>query len=201
MSDKPIIFSAAMVNGLLSGRKTQTRRVLKPQPIADRIVWRGDHWLWYSGDGDSGAARVPFAPGDRLWCKEAWRCPQAYDDLKPSDLSGEETVRHEAGPVFVPLVGGRYRHARFMPRWASRLTLIVTDVRIQRLQEITAEDATAEGIPWEPDALAPYEWSVSRFADLWDSLHGPDAWGANPWVVALTFDVHRGNIDQIGSAA
>ena len=84
-----------------------------------------------------------------------------------------------------------------MPRWASRLTLTITDVRVQRLQEITAEDVTAEGIPFEADALAPYEWSVARFADLWNTIHGPDAWDANPWCAAISFTVHRCNIDKM----
>jgi hypothetical protein len=89
-----------------------------------------------------------------------------------------------------------------MPRWASRLTLIVTDVRVQRLQDISEEDARAEGI-FTPEIgyvnlgkKAP----VIQYAMLWNSLHGPDAWDANPWVSAITFTVHHGNIDQMRAA-
>lgn len=82
-----------------------------------------------------------------------------------------------------------------MPRWASRLTLIVTDVRVQRLQDISRGDAMGEGCPFQnmADGDDPREW----FRALWNSLHGPDAWDANPWVCALTFTVHRCNIDQM----
>ena len=81
-----------------------------------------------------------------------------------------------------------------MPRWASRLTLIVTDVRVQRLQDITVEDALAEGVQKTDEYL---DMPRMAFRALWDSLHGPGAWNDNPWVCALTFDVHRRNIDQM----
>ena len=95
-----------------------------------------------------------------------------------------------------------------MPRWASRLTLTVTNVRVQRLQQITAEECTAEGIGHSYSLLSADLWQDYRqaagawltepresFRTLWNSLHGPDAWGANPWVVALTFTVEHRNID------
>ena len=93
----------------------------------------------------------------------------------------------------------RWRPSIHMPRSASRLTLTVTEVRVQRLQDISEEDARAEGIegeflPW-PQGYWTYR---PYFAELWNSLHGPDAWDANPWVVALSFTVQHGNIDQIG---
>jgi len=91
-----------------------------------------------------------------------------------------------------------------MPRWASRLTLTVTDVRVQRLQDITEDDAQAEGLVqayegWATDTQGRCWGPTARdsFVQLFDSLHGTHAWGKNPWVVALTFDVHRGNIDEV----
>ncbi|MES2814496.1 MAG: hypothetical protein V4720_06340 [Pseudomonadota bacterium] len=214
MADRPIIFSAPMVRALLEGRKSQTRRVLNPQPDltdADRVrcvEWKG---AIYSGN-----TRILYAPGDRLYVREAWRTARAYDDLVPSEMAGEEPVKYEADgaeqmwgwpDLFQP---GRYRHARFMPRWASRITLGVTEVRVQRLQEISEADAVAEGIERARSGRF-YDPTVSRgtaahlggmhlsarsaYEVLWNSLHGPDAWDANPWVVAVSFTVERRNID------
>lgn len=88
-----------------------------------------------------------------------------------------------------------------MPRWASRLTLVVTDARVQRVQEISAEDCAREGVKISDIALTNkgYIWgNREAFRDLWNSLHGHDAWERNNWVAAYTFTVHRCNVDQIG---
>ena len=91
-----------------------------------------------------------------------------------------------------------------MPRWASRLTLTVTDVRVQRLQDISEADAQAEGLVevyegWATDSAGRHWGPTARdsYRILWNDLHGPEAWAANPWVAALTFETHRHNIDQI----
>ncbi|MCA2014410.1 hypothetical protein LCM17_23165 [Cereibacter sphaeroides] len=215
-ADKPIIFSGPMVRALLDGRKTQTRRLLKPQPI---VAFGGiceQDGIWWTCDSLTPLdaierLAVRHRIGDRLYVREAWRTAAAYDDLPPIDLGGEEAIRYEVDghiqtwgwPESGPM--GRYRHARFMPRWASRLTLIVTDVRVQRLQEISAQDTIAEGVWCETcEAMrqsACYERgcfaSADAFRSLWNSLHGPEAWGANPWVAAVSFAVHRCNIDQM----
>lgn len=199
MPDRPIIFSAPMIRALLDGRKTQTRRLFKVP--AGSYVEQGRVWAMTDGC-PYGDAALPYRPGDRLWVREAWRVEQCFDDRSPDELPNGEIVarQYEADCVrrfwkYAHLPVGRYRHAIHMPRWASRLTLLVNEVRVQRLHEISAEDAAAEGIPFEADALAPYEWSVARFADLWNSIHGPGAWDSNPWVAAISFDVQRGNID------
>lgn len=180
MSDKGIIFSAPMVRALLDGRKSQTRRVLK--------------------EDKCGAPILPYLPGDLLYVREAaawvsgwgWRYRADDDDL---------TEKRQAGEV------GKWRPSIHMPRTASRLTLIVTDVRVQRLQEIDATDARAEGMSREygrMSADAPQMQTnneVQDFAILWNSLHGPEAWDENPWVVAITFETHRRNIDQMARAA
>jgi hypothetical protein len=88
-----------------------------------------------------------------------------------------------------------WRPSLFMPRWASRLTLLVTDVRVERLQDISEADAIAEGWPNEPGAALRDAYPIGWYANLWNSLHGHDAWDANPWVVAVTFAAQRGNID------
>jgi hypothetical protein len=197
MTDRPIIFSAPMVKALIEGRKTQTRRILKPQPVPC-LSWSAPPPGTYPSA--NGWSRFPCAPGDRLWVREAhalapasaYRMSEGVAQVvNPSDP--DRACIYREG--FDRSTGGlRWRPSIHMPRWASRLTLTVTEVRVQRLQEISAEDCTAEGVPFEADALAPYEWSVSRFADLWNSLHGTDAWDANPWVVAPTFTVRKGNI-------
>lgn len=228
MADKPIIFSAPMVCALLDGRKTQTRRVIKnvpdapparcaprnapkhPAPYLDAYCGErptstnprgmGRNWHWWQIDDRPGpvAFRLPYATGDRLYVREAvcwvsrlgWRYRADDDDL--SD-------KREAGEV------GRWHPSIHMPRLASRITLTVTDVRVQRLQEISEADAVAEGCEatgWRPTYGNPdnagFEESIpakDAFADLWSSLHGPGAWEANPWVAAYSFTVQRGNID------
>jgi hypothetical protein len=206
---KPILFSAPMIRALLDGRKTQTRRVLTPQP--DDL---------YEGQIPR---QLHIAIGDRLWVREAWRAPVMHDHIKPSDLALGMSRSYEAddeqlsgfGNDAVPFpigIAGKLRPGMFMMRWASRLTLIVTDVRVQRLREISEEDALAEGIQsrvWKSARFEPQTCfgigdveyhaptASAAFADLWNSINGPDAWDANPWVAAYSFSVHRCNIDAL----
>ena len=211
MADRPIIFSAPMVRAMIEGRKTQTRRTLGTgNTLFDGGPWTALHkrqvWDWegaWVDDGPSPAGnpgpylKLPWKggdddrfedgmvhriypviqPGDRLFVKEAvtwvsawgWRYRADNDDL---------SEKREQGEV------GRWRSPIFMPRMASRLTLTVTDVRVQRLAELTDADAIAEGINVTDDC-AP---SVT-YAKLWDDLNAKRgfSWQSNPWVVALTF--------------
>ena len=155
---------------------------------------------------------LPFDVGDRLWVREAFRGSKDYDAYPPREWS-HWPVHYEADGAPDPRdeVGenGKLRSPIHMPRWASRLTLTVTDVRVERLQEISEADAQAEGFPisWDGkpyDPPSPQEdswqgYGRSSMSLYWNSLHGPDAWDANPWICALTFTVSRGNID--GGAA
>ena len=225
MTERPIIFSAPMVRALLEGRKTQTRRILKLQPeAADCIEAHPDHANEFSpwrGGERLHSIVVPFAKGDRLWVRENCR----GEELD----SGLDGVRYKADDVFVPIENTQragidwlalhtYRGHRgscvgpwvpsiHMPRWASRITLEVTEVRVQRLQDITPEDARDEGVErrsrkvrqmWlfgadkEQRAAIYLRACVWEFEDLWNGIHGPGSWDANPWVAAISFTVEKG---------
>lgn len=215
--DRPIIFSAPMVRALLDGRKTQTRRVLNPQPAgwAEGCYHRPDgRWIWVTGprpDNGPGPGvmlseesfRIPYAAGDRLYVREAF----SYETLDV-DRNGFMPPWYWADGN--PASGDftRPKPSIHMPRWASRITLTVTEVRVQRLQEISEEDAGAEGIFHRPSDFYPqgvwthggdegWHTPEAAYRHLWNSLHGPDAWDENPWVVAITFTTERRNIDAI----
>ena len=201
MTDRPIIFSAPMIKALLDGRKSQTRRVLtgKSGIAAAHSVERiGAHWIACEYDR-RWPLRLPYAPGGRLWVREAHALvpSSAYrmsdgvaQAIDPADADSA-CVYREGWERCAP----RWRPSIHMPRWASRLTLVVTDVRVTRLHDIIRGDAMAEGCPFSNMAAGPdpREW----FRDLWNSIHGPEAWAANPWVAALTFKTHRCNIDKM----
>lgn len=190
MSDKPIIFSAPMVRALLNGTKTQTRRVIKKKAALDALAIGGPNWLTLPGNAD--LLPVNVRPGDRLWVREAvawvsawgWRYRADNDDLSEKRESGEVE---------------KWKPSIHMPRHASRLTLTVTDVRVQRLQEISLGDICAEGLARSIYDFAPVQRGFDAFDALWDSIHGKGAAAANPWVAAYTFTVQRGNIDQLGA--
>ncbi len=253
MNARPILFSEPMVRALLDGRKTQTRRVMKPQPPNEArsagviSSASASHGLWWwlddtdlmeaSSIGDQ--FRCPYGvPGDLLWVRETFFCDDfqypngdahSYrivngervaltDEERKAKMLENMLYRADGEPAFegstdpVP-----WRPSIHMPRWASRLTLRVTDVRVQRVQDISREDVIAEGI--EPPrcpkcgytrgdchlhmdhhlcGLETPTHEASAFASLWDSLHKDrEAWAANPWVWALTFEVLRENVDAV----
>jgi hypothetical protein len=202
-SDRPIIFSAPMVLALLAGRKTQTRR------LAKRHVVRKMPGGFYQDFIDQPSPWLKVAPGDRLWVRENAVAEEQYDvagvfyhadggwqPIANCEAAAEAWFRMHTYGVTDPLNGGRIVPSIHMPRWASRLTLTVTDVRVQRLQDISEEDAAAEGVPafQEVGRTHPDPHRLN-FRLTWDSLHGAGAWEANPEVVALSFTVERRNID------
>ena len=221
MAGKPIIFSGPMVRALLDGRKTQTRRILKPQPWnperekdPDFDGWQSHHA--FEVKARQGILRSTHGIGTRLWVREKFSGLHRLESYPPSQWLAAQVDTYdgleieEAAPIWYWADGNpkqgdwtRPRPSIHMPRWASRLTLTVTDVRVQRLAAITLGDVAAEGIEGARELLDRAAISrgeavpFGKFRDLWNSLHGPDAWEANPWVVALTFDVHRHNIDAL----
>ena len=208
MTVKPMLFNAPMIRALLDGRKTQTRLTLKYQPGESVVLDGGDTWGEFFADELNGfePLDLPYDKGDLLWVREAY-CQ--YD----------EGVLYKAGPLLADdALGASWTRAIRMPRRLSRLTLEVTDVRVQRLQDLSEEDVIAEGIlrgdplPELPESKGqiwasgigdmsdPFEWSRSprvAFSSLWRSIHGPGAWDANPWVAAITFKVHLCNVDEL----
>lgn len=221
MADRPIIFSGPMVRALLDGRKTQTRRIIKPRPydregntvdinIASSASYRrgADGRMYFAFDHPRGgpltAYVAHYAPGDRLWAREAWFDATPHMDA-PHFWNRKVPLHYRADGDDIGC--HRWRPSIHMPRRASRLTLTVTDVRVQRLQQISKGDAAAEGIarctndprrwarycglPWERGWFDP----VTSFKHLWSQINGWSAWDTNPWVVAVTFTVGRYNID------
>ncbi|WYK06479.1 hypothetical protein DWF04_016500 [Cereibacter sphaeroides f. sp. denitrificans] len=193
MADRPIIFSAPMVRALLDGQKSQTRRIIKPQPF---LIANGWACVDRSGAPQTWLPQLRvtrYAPGDRLWVREAWTARMEHGwtiaDAR-SRMFREEILYRADGDD-----AEGWWPSIHMPREFSRTTLIVTEVRVQRLQDISDEDAVAEGVGDLCGAPALV------FADLWESLHGPEAWAQNPWVAAITFTTHRCNIDATEAAS
>ena len=193
MTEKPIVFSGPMVRAILDGRKSQTRRVLKPQPpvyMSSLRPWFQNPSIWIDADGTNYEVRCPFSVGQMLWVREMWAVPSS------ESIGGKtfpiEDVAYAADALSCDLenVAIHWRPSIHMPRWASRITLEITDVRVQRVQRITNDDAQAEGvvpIAWLGNAqLNDYRVPFIR---LWDSLnakHG-HGWDTNPWVWAISF--------------
>jgi len=213
MTDKPIIFSGPMVRALLDGQKTQTRRILKPQPDTKNggTIWSGTPFgpLSYNGtwpDGTRSIQSVPYAPGDRLYVREALALdghPEPSNRYQADDAPLLWKTRDQA--VWLSEYARDVAPSIHMPRWASRLTLTVTEVRVQRLQEISAADSIAEGVECDTCTAMGQSAchgrgcfaSIDAYRNLWNSLHGPDAWDANPWICAISFTVQKGNIDGL----
>lgn len=195
--ERPIILSAHAVRAILDGSKTQTRLPLKlrngnPNAASEWHAPRGDHETLWVADG-VGHVHCPCGrPGDRLWVREAWKREVRNDGVVVVRYSANRAVSEPASGTREQHLAGlsnRWRPSIYMPRWASRLTLEVTDVRVERLQMITDADAIAEGHEATPFVIATGRWCgpVDRFVTLWESFNGPDSWDANPWVWVITF--------------
>ncbi len=216
MKDQPIIFSAPMIRALLGGCKTMTRRMAWRE-VAD-FGMRSAAMLDKEGKS---WARTPWQrvkPGDRLWVREnlavmgnwgVWHdasgVPASGQFLDDIDPRGRAILERYAPTEATDSARIPSIH---MPRWASRLTLVVTATKIERLQDISESDAQAEGMPmpYIGDGDPPFTeqaTTVSRrmqFRNLWKLLHGDASWDDNPEVVAFTFTVNKQNIDTLGKA-
>lgn len=203
MTERPILFSAPMVRAILDGTKTQTRRVMTNHPggewvhdgfgrITSKHPKQGRFGLFVQrGLGtdfpECDIVPCPYGqPGDRLWVREHWRAPASCDHLPPRSISDTEPLQFIVDETMGAEAGfGKARRAFHMPRWASRITLEVTRVRVERLQDINRGDAMAEGCPYANMAAGPdpRRW----FAELWQQINGPESWADNPWVWVIEF--------------
>lgn len=252
MKERPVLFSAPMVRAIREGRKTMTRRVMKPQPkpyaggvhpshvaihpapyidaycgerkAPENPRGMSAEWHWWTEDNRLGprVGRCPYGqPGDRLWVRETFVIEDASEyGLDAADPPSGPVRVEDEGTEFERILIPRYRATEpatllmdddgeastawrpsiFMPRWASRLTLRIENVRIERVQDLTEADALAEGCearygrssaPMEPEERDGHS-AVQEFAALWDHLHAkhPERqWNANPWVWVVVFRV------------
>jgi hypothetical protein len=190
MKERPILFSAPMVRAILEGRKTQTRRAI-PENLLDKYYDYDDWCCAVGGSGGSDSRqyekeyfleRCKYGqPGDRLWVRETWA---RYNiDQDSHDMAYKATV-----PSDWPKEG-RWRPSIHMPRWASRIDLEITGVRVERLNEISEADCIKEGIApvslhdLDCDSIAP----STHFKALWESINGEGSWSRNPFVWVLEF--------------
>ncbi|API52911.1 hypothetical protein BMW22_15930 [Rhizobium leguminosarum] len=228
MADRPILFSAPMVLALLADTKTQTRRVMKPQPFESgyfdgdvelTVIPANDQWPKafrfnaeaVGGDAILGEIFEPrISEGDRLWVRETLKAD--------SNDQAARWITYGADGAVTPHGLVRWDWKRdsipsiHMPRWASRLTLTVTDVRVERLQDISEADAQAEGaVPYYCAASKLDTYGPSHamcgcdhragFCLIWEKINGIESWDANPWVTVYAFSVEKQNIDLIERAA
>ena len=220
MKIKPILFSTPMIRALLDGRKTQTRRVVKVQPNTRhyQIEFEGGFLKEYSRVAGCWYLErkqpCPYGKvGDLLWVRETFSDNDSLN--KHLLLSGNPKVfyaadlHHSVTKVPTKYRLGRWKPSIFMPRWASRLTLKINNVRVERLQDISESDAYEEGIDTEGAAYNTAEHyqsggssiqgrspAVFAFIDLWQSINGKGSWYLNPWVWVLEFEVIQQNVDE-----
>lgn len=216
MRERPILFSDEMVLAILQGLKTQTRRVVKPQPNLEWLAlpitvgWYAPTIVDWDGREDAGpeifgaydrdgwGMVCPYgAPGDRLWVREAFGC-NCHNSAQP--VPGCEIVYRATGDSVDDPPFSAWRPSIHMPRWASRMALEITGVRVERVQDIGEADARAEGITGVLDSAFPSyhvvgerrpkcHSAVEAFGLLWDSINGKRGygWAANPWVWVIEF--------------
>lgn len=201
MKERPMIFTASSVRGILAEIKTQTRRIVKPQPFDIGPVGGTFAAAWNEKTAEAYEHfHCPYGqPGDRLWVRETFfPCPigQYATNCKiPKQKPDKWTVLYPADGdgISAPL---KWKPSIFMPRWASRITLEITGVRVEWLQKISEADALAEGVTipsydknLEPVTIGGCTSGAGRIAykELWESINGPNSWHANPWVWVIEF--------------
>jgi hypothetical protein len=189
VKEKPILFNGEMVRAILEGRKTQTRRVVKPQPPDKHdFVDIDDGDFWFSGMTAYNAGPCPYGqPGDRLWVRETWMSDPYINSVGSTIYRATETELDRYN-------GHNWKPSIFMPRVRSRLTLEIVRVRVERLQRISEEDALSEG-------TRRFNMPVGNMADcpsyrdaykcLWESINGKGSWAKNTWIWVIEFTVQH----------
>lgn len=226
MNEHPILFTRLMVRALIDGRKTQTRRIMKYQTegriggpeLFNPVVINRDGeeepgTEIFGVYGEDWGLKFPYGrPGERLWVRETWATHTALDVLRPKRLPHAAFIYYRADNGTEPR---KWRPSIFIPRWASRLTLEITNIRVERVKDITETDAEAEGTQvWAQSELVGHSqreecWctiskqiarqrnepipgvasTVAAYAMLWDSINAKKghAWESNPWVWVVEF--------------
>ncbi|HHR3950772.1 TPA: hypothetical protein ACS5Z2_002341 [Salmonella enterica] len=211
MKEHGVIFNDEMVRAILDGRKTQTRRIMKPQPADD--VARGafpnkDAIGWISSlnhkFGSTTAHFCPYGnPGDRIWVRETFRVHSRATDVATlvyrASVRNSWTEQTHRVPVAVcnkPATPEKWTPSIHMPRWARRILLEITDVRVERLNAISENDAQAEGVAqlrggfwkhYQPSWTQHQLSARGSFVTLWKSIYGDESWYSNPWVWVIEF--------------
>lgn len=221
MSERPILMSGPMVRAILAGTKTQTRRVVKPQPPSNCVrpmAYEGI-WTWeYLRHGVHVGPMCPYGgPGDTLWVRETHASTAQAGD----HASDARTVYRATDPDWSTMSGWKWKPSIFMRRADSRISLRVTSVRVERVQDISEEDARAEGVQrmgatqlrmygegsragraWVRYTNTPTPWCDSAresFASLWCCINGRESWDANPWCWCVGFErVESAVLAQLG---
>lgn len=185
MKERPILFSGPMVRAILEGRKTQTRRGVKPQGAILTDDMARAFGVRPPPTQNNPVIPCPYgAPGDRLWVKETHaRCTGCHGVDWRADDDGQRTCRQCDSPL------GNWKPSIFMRREYSRITLEIEAVRVERLQDISDYDSYREGAESMAGTITgPYCMSFNEgFRDLWQSINGPGSWDLNPWVWVISF--------------
>ncbi len=203
MKDRPIIFSAPMVRAIIDGSKSQTRRVVKPRKDVAFGCLLQPHEL--AGEVNAGnLENCPYGKiGDRLWVRETFHGPLLESEEQEDEFRYSPDIYKKPGFCAYRATDtldaidsdGRelgWRPSIFMPRWASRILLEVTGIRVERLQEISEADCVAEGAAGGHGSVPGYGYSATpleNYRHIWESINGPGAWDKNPWVWVIEFKV------------
>lgn len=182
--ERPILFSAPMVRAILAGTKTQTRRVVKPQPNVVHAIYNDAsiHTNLISRSGDQ-RIHCPYGkPDDRLWVRETFFDTAPFKSA-PIFLGRGERFAYRADDEFIGC--HKWKPSIHMPRRACRILLEVTAVRVEQLHDISDRDALAEGVDRTNTSIPGY--AIERYRRLWESINGASSWGANPWVWVVEF--------------
>lgn len=200
MKERGMIFNGEMVRAILDGRKTQTRRIMAPQPADDieRGIFPNPEAIgWKSSlrhkHGSTTAHFCPYGkPGDRIWVREAFRVHSRATDVatlvyKASERNSwtEQTHRVPVAVCNKPATPEKWTPSLHMPRWASRILLEITNVRVERLKSISDCDAIREGCSTAD--MKSGDCVADVFARLWASIYGDESWNSNPWVWVIEF--------------
>jgi hypothetical protein len=216
MTDRPFLFSAPMVQAILCGDKTKTRRRCKARNRNSLFAFDhngepewSDSYILDPGNTDWRMRDAPCRPGDRIWVKETYRLDVVYDAGKPTAAPPEAAVFYEAGGQVGDGVPGKLRPSIHMPRFASRITLDVVSVECERLQDMNEAEARREGVVFEtadppffyvpgihPHSITavgveetekPFGHAVRSFSKLWDHINGAGAFARDPLVWVILF--------------